>query len=550
MDELIPTWKPHDLHRAPTWLPSFAAFADKNAPTLFREVIARFRALRHLAVPFDEGAPASAQLEALVAKHPQLRSLHLTSATKGLSTAPLAALALDRLLLSGRLMRDAEGPWSTGLGRLRELSVTVRDPVKLPDPRAWAGLLACESITLLFMELDVQDLREIAALPRLTRLTLRHCQIAAGALSELAASASLRRLTVSGAPLEQAEAAALAEARALEIVAAPVGAAKHIRALRPLAERGLALAVTLVGRTQLDDALVAAICAELPGLAGLSLDQNQIVGLTKKFSPAGLAPIGQLRGLRWLNLDGIYVRGIKPADLAFLRELGGLRSLSLRSIGKLSAAVVDELGGLTELRALNLRGVPLSDAAAKKLAPLPLRRLALSDVKLGPKGFAALAALPQLTHLAVAHATGYSDAMLDALAPAAALQSLELDASVSVSVQVSTLAPLTRLPALRALAVAEKGHSDAWLASLAGAPALERLHFTRSDSAFPGGQLSDAAVHAGLRIPTLRTISHWSFQPSEAGLAAVEAAERGAWLPGDYAHYLAIEATEEAPLGD
>ena len=38
---------------------------------------------------------------------------------------------------------------------------------------------------------------------------------------------------------------------------------------------------------------------------------------------------------RWLSLDGLYVRGIKPAHLSFVGGLPALRSLSLRNAGKL-----------------------------------------------------------------------------------------------------------------------------------------------------------------------------------------------------------------------
>lgn len=528
---------------APTWLRRITAYADPDEPVPFAEIVGRFRALEHLEAPLDEGTPVSEQIELLVAKQSGLRSLELGYRREGARTAPLADLPLEELGSSAGLLRDAAGSWSEGLGGVRHLRIFAREVTAISGPAPWERLRACESLELRRVELDAGILAALAKLPALRRLTLAMCTIKPGSVAALGACPALERLTITGSAISAADARALARAPKLSGVIAAIGDVEDVQALRPIAAAGIALGLVLLPRQEVTDALIASICAELPELAGLRLSQCRCT----KLSPDGLAQVGGLTSLRWLDLSRLSVRGLKTAHLGFLGGLASLRSLSLRETGKISAAVISSLAGATELRTLDLRNIPISDAAAKKLSKLDLRWLAISEAKIGPKGMAALASISTLEALSIGHAKGYSDAMLAALAPAPALERLDLDASVSAAVFPSHLDALTKLPQLRSLGVAEVGITDAWIESLSSAPSLEALRITRSDFSFTGGTVTDAAVQAGCKAPALRTIAHWSYAPSAEMRALIESTERGAWTPADY-RSMTFDPAESAPI--
>ncbi len=536
-------WTGPAVLRAPTWLRRITAMSDNETPVRFGDIVDRFRCLEHLSAPLDADADVTAQLEALVAKHSKLRSLELTYRREGVDTTVLSPLSLDHLGASAAFLRDAVGEWSAGLAGIRQLMITSREPTRISDAKPWARLGACENLDLRRLELDKPTLNAIAGLPRLRTLKLSMCNLKAGALAALGQSPALERLTAIGIALSGSDAKALAQAGKLRAVVAAVGEVEHIRALRPLAEAGVALGLTFLPRTDLTDELLTAICTELPGLAGLRLRQVS----AKKLSADSLAQLGNLRALRWLDCAGIYVRKLKAAHFGFLSELDSLRSLSLRDISKVSASVVGSLPKGANFQMLDLRGVPLSDAAAKKLSKLNIQRLAVGETKIGPKGVAALTAMPSLQVLSLGHAKGFTDEMLAAIAPNPGLQRLDLAASVSASVHPTTLEPLAKLPKLRSLGVVEVGLSDQWVESLTAAPALESLRFTRSDFSFAGGTVTDAGVEAGCRIPSLKTISHWSFVPSQQAQTKIEAAGCGAWTPADY-RSLDFDGPADAPI--
>lgn len=536
-------WIGSRVLEAPTWLPRITAYGAPDEPVPFTELIGRFRALEHLDAPLDEGTPVSEQIEALVAKQGGLRSLSLGSNREAARTAPLADLPLEELGCSARLLRDAAGPWSEGLGGIRHLRIFAREVTAISGPAPWERLRACESLELRRVEVDAALLSALATLPSLRRLTLAMCTIQPGSVAALGACPALERLTITGGAISAADASALARAPKLSAVIAAVGSAADVQGLRPIAAAGIALGLALLPRHEVTDALIASICAELPGVAGLRLSQSR----SAKLTPDGLAKLGELTSLRWLDLTRLSGRGLKTAHFGFLGGLSSLRALSLRETGKVSAAVISSLAGATELRTLDLRNIPISDAAAKKLSALELRWLAISEAKIGPKGMAALASIATLEALSIGHAKGYSDAMLAALAPAPALERLDLDASVSAAVSPSHLAPLAKLPRLRSLGVAEVGITDAWLESLSSAPSLEALRITRSDFSFTGGTVTDAAVQAGCKAPALRTIAHWSYAPSAEMRALIESTERGAWTPADY-RSMTFDPAESAPI--
>ena len=536
-------WLGSRVLEAPTWIRRITAYADPDEPIPFADIVSRFRALEHLSAPLDEDTPVTEQLEALVAKQSGLRSLNLGQRRKGARTAALSGLSLDYLGCSAGLLRDAASPWSEGLSAIPNLKINAREMTSLPGPAPWENLRACESLELRRIEVDAALLAALATLPALRRLNLSMCAVAPGSVAALAGCPSLERLTILGSTISAEDAAALAKAPKLSVVVSAIGGAEDALALRPIAEAGVALGVAFLPRNPVDDGLIASIVSELPSLAGLRLSQTRC----SKLTPDGLAKLGGLTSLRWLNLSGISVGGLRTANLGFLSELTSLRALGIADMGKISAAVIGALAGATELRELDLRSVPVSDAAAKKLSKLSLERLAISEAKIGPKGMASLATISTLEELSIDHAKGFSDAMLAALAPAPALTSLDLKTSISANISPTDLEPLAGLPQLRTLGVAEVGITDAWLESLSSTPSLEALRFTRSDFSFSGGRISEASIESGFKVPSLQTISHWSFVPSEEMDALIESTGHGAWTPADYRSFEVV-APEDAPI--
>ncbi len=529
--------------QAPTWLTRVNALADPDEPVPFAELVGRFSALEHLDAALDKDTPITEQIETLVRAQSSLRSLELGQAREGVRTEPLAALPLDRLGCSARLLAAAAGPWSAGLKGIPNLKIYARETAAISGAKPWEALGACETLELRRVELDARTLAAIATLPALRRLTLSMCTITPGAVAALGAAPALERLTILGQVISAADAAALAKAPKLRALVSAVAKEEDVQALRSIADAGVPLGLVILPRHEVTDGLIASICGELPGLSGLRLAQARY----SKLTPEGLAQLGGLPELRWLDLSRTLVRKLKTAQLGFLSELAQLRSLSLREMGKISAAVITSLTGMTELRSLDLRGIPISDAAAKKLGKLDLRRLAISEAKIGPKGMGSLATLKNLKTLSIDHAKGFSDAMLAALAPAPSLERLDLKTGISADVYPSDLEPLAELSELRSLGVAEVGYSDAWMESLSSAPLLESLRFTRSDFCFSSGTVTEKAVRAGCSAPALRTIAHWSYVPDEAMQALIESSKSGAWTPSDY-RSVEFEGPDEAPI--
>jgi hypothetical protein len=208
-----------------------------------------------------------------------------------------------------------------------------------------------------------------------------------------------------------------------------------------------------------------------------------------------------------------------------------LQVLSLRAVAKLNAQAFDALSSLRALRELDLRGLPVTDAAVKQLSALPLRKLALSECKLGAKAFSAFGSMKSLRSLWLRQPTGYSDAMLAALAPADALQELTLESATGAP-HPQTLAALAKLRSLRSLAVQKTGYQDAWMASLAGSTSLLDLRFARGDCSFSPEPITDEGARSAFAVRSLRTIHDDDFEPSAAVRAEIEQKGHGAWVPG------------------
>jgi hypothetical protein len=231
--------------------------------------------------------------------------------------------------------------------------------------------------------------------------------------------------------------------------------------------------------------------------------------------------------LEWLSLRVLRLKGLKPAHLAGLRALPRLRHLSLADATAWGATVTEVAKDLTSLRTLDLLGAPVSDASCKHLAKLSLRALRVSDATLGARGLAQLSApgAPRRLDLGVEKG-GFTDDGLRALAGYTSLEQLHLTEGRGSGEDPTTLAPLCALPKLRALSVGLAGATNAWLSSLAAAPALEAFALTRRWSPGRAAQLGPGAVTELLRCPTLRVAELLEGSVSTEEAAALEASGR------------------------
>jgi hypothetical protein len=274
------------------------------------------------------------------------------------------------------------------------------------------------------------------------------------------------------------------------------------------------------------DDLLRRLARALPTLAALSL-HPPATPRVKAYTPDGLQALSGMECLEWLSLRVLRLKGLKPAHLAGLRALPRLRHLSLAEATAWGATVTEVAKDLSSLRTLDLLGAPVSDASCKHLAKLSLRALRVSDAALGARGLAQLSApgAPRRLDLGVEKG-GFTDDGLRALAGYTSLEHLHLTEGRGPGEDPTTLAPLCALPKLRALSVGLAGATNAWLSSLAAAPALEAFALTRRWSPGRAAQLGPGAVTELLRCPTLRVAELLEGSVSTEEAAALEASGR------------------------
>jgi hypothetical protein len=123
----------------------------------------------------------------------------------------------------------------------------------------------------------------------------------------------------------------------------------------------------------------------------------------------------------------------------------------------------------------------------------------------------------------------------DGVAALAELKSLErlvvAGAAGEGGIRPGTLRRFATLPRLRVLSVPEVAIDDGLVESLADAPALEELAFTRIDSSVGSQSLTDAAADAAMRIASLRYVETLRFRPSAEARERIDSLGRRAFVP-------------------
>lgn len=224
--------------------------------------------------------------------------------------------------------------------------------------------------------------------------------------------------------------------------------------LRPVAECRELQSVSLAGKLLSDDCLQ--LLVGLPRLAGVSLGQN--------FTPAALATLGRIEGLRDLNvpwqealqfsdyrrfpnLRRLSLSGkehddrtalIIPATFKSL-EQAYLRNTSITNVG------VQRLSRSETLTVLTLDGAPIDDGAADSIRRMKqLKWLSLNECTVGDATLAAIAECSQLWFLSL-NGTQVTDAGLEALVELKNLKVVYLSSCAGVT--DDGIKHLTQLPA-------------------------------------------------------------------------------------------------------
>lgn len=506
------------LETAPSWLRAFGLFVDDaTGPGVTAPRLRRFAGIECLNL-FNAPGDDADLLAAVLAEHPALHTLHLSTryTAKPLSLLPLAGRALTRGIFSlGAALDATAGNALSGVRSMMLIASTV-------TPAGLAALTAVEDLDLPNATLTAPAAAALATLPSLR--TLR-CG-ASGSLASLGGAASLEHLELRGRALTADEAVALAARPTLRALDVTACTAADLDALGAFASSTARVHVRLAPAEGTLDDLLRRLARSLPSLAALSL-QPAATPRVKAYTPDGLQALSGIEALEWLSLRMLRLKGLKPAHLAGLRALPRLRHLSLAEATAWGATVTEVAKDLTSLHTLDLLGAPVSDASCKHLAKLSLRALRVSDATLGPRGLAQLSAAdaPRRLDLGVEKG-GFTDDGLRALAGYTNLEQLHLTEGRGPGEDPTTLAPLCALPRLRALSVGLAGSTNAWLSSLAAAPSLEAFALTRRWSPGRVGQLGPGAVTELLRCPTLRVAELLEGSVSTEEAAALEASGR------------------------
>ena len=181
-----------------------------------------------------------------------------------------------------------------------------------------------------------------------------------------------------------------------------------------------------------------------------------------------LKDLSGLKNLRALNLNST------PATDAMLKDLAGLEGLEALYLNytKVTDAGLKELTGLKSLRTLTLHHTLVADAGVKELAKLKtLQSLDLIGTKVTDGGLKQMAGFDSLRSLDLSH-TKTTDIGLKHVAELTSLQRLRLYNTQATDVGMKELA---RLKSLQVLDLERTPVTDAGLKELAGLKSLQRL---------------------------------------------------------------------------
>jgi Leucine-rich repeat (LRR) protein len=407
------------------------------------------------------------------------------------------------------------------------------------DDSAFAGLKgldALESLEFSGRELLGTGLANLKALPNLKRLKLASSGINDAGMSGFKSLAGLEELDLSGAKITGpglANLKGMAKLKSLNLASNKVtdAGAKHLAALTALehlqldgseiTDAGLLLLAKLPKLRRLDlsqckgvtEKGMAAAFDDHEALAELSVWGSKAEGynLPQRMKPP--TPLDKLKPADHAALiarrrattkvdekaEGKPIVGITlensdtdDLDLADLRGLKTLRSLSLGRYSKVTDTGLFYLQGLTGLEELDLEGATIHGAGLRYLAPLKkLKKLRLpNDVRdAGERTMEVLAGLPELESLSISQ--------------------------YSTKLKGPAVAKLAALKKLKELGVGGEAIDDAALASFKALPTLETLRLLNTKVLGSGlPKLKD--------LPNLKRLTIVSNEINDAGLESLK----------------------------
>ena len=285
----------------------------------------------------------------------------------------------------------------------------------------------------------------LVKLPGLREIRMAETPITAATIHAIAGRTDLEEVDLGDTPVDDASAAALISAPGMRVVrldGTPITDAAL--ATTP----GAKLAELYVSRTVVGDQGLA-ILDSVPHLAALGLGHTQIGGAT-------FDRIAKLGELHTLVLSDVHVSPQTFAKLASLHVLERLYLDQTRA-GDVTLAVL--LPAHETLRVLHLEASEVSeDGLAALRAFTELDELTIGDTRMRA-GIADLAAWPRLRTLSLV-GLELSDKAVPQLAAHKSLVTLDLSAT-----EVHDVSPLTALPHLRTLGVAQTRLSAAGVAA-------------------------------------------------------------------------------------
>ncbi len=363
--------------------------------------------------------------------------LRLDFSQAGEKEARLAAAAINDFerLERLRIIEPPPGTRISGLGRLKLLTVTLREP-RVERPFHLDRLESLKEVYLDGPGVNDVVLSEIVHLPALREIRLQNTSITDRGLARLGELADLEVLWAGSPKLTDAGLAGLVKLRKLTIL-------------------------NVSGSLGVTDDGVKFLSSNLPGLKHLLLSYTGV-------TDAGLAYLRGFDGLEGIQIDGQGVK-ITDAGLAHLKGLDRLEVLNLSGSGVTDSGLT-HLQGLRKLRWLNLRGTAVGDAGLARIAEIKsLRMLMLSDLHITDAGLLNLSELDGIEQLFMDE-TDVTDAGLKHLHGLKSLKTLWLS---SVSISVEGVAALRA--ALPPSTVVRMGTVKGPRAAAAPAPGAERI---------------------------------------------------------------------------
>jgi Leucine-rich repeat (LRR) protein len=217
-----------------------------------------------------------------------------------------------------------------------------------------------------------------------------------------------------------------------------------------------------ISRMRGGDVITEAGMRELQRIEGLeTLDLSDC-----RISDAGFRQFGGFK-----SLQNLYLEGCDPAHLEVLKEIKGLRVLSLSSPLMGSVAAFGQLKGLESVQVLDLAGIQMQGEVGELKEIRELQRLNISAPGITDASMKGIANLASLKELALSH-TGISDVGLKEIAAVTSLEAVSLG---HTAITDAGLRELKQLKCLRRLGLEKTRITDAGLRDVGEIQSLEWL---------------------------------------------------------------------------